>query len=75
MLGADPKQLQTQVHSLLDNAIHKAKAIPQIAIETGAHKATNFNQQATQTVIMPSGDFDGWVSASASVQLAPKVTP
>jgi uncharacterized protein YggE len=34
------------------------------------------NQQATQTVIMPSGDdFDVWVKVSANVPLAPKATP
>jgi predicted secreted protein len=204
MLGADPKQLQTQVRSLVDSAIQKAKAIPQIAIETGAYTAMrqtdprapravpgamimsgngsavpmtlstagdwhaiqllsltttdfvaaaplvgdlendglqlsdmhvsltpealravqgelapqaiavlraqadklaaamdmkierfvnvsvnnsqpenqqsprptiNFNQQPNQTVIMPSGDFDVWVTASANVLLAPRATP
>jgi uncharacterized protein YggE len=35
----------------------------------------DFNQQATQTVIMPSGDFDIWVNVSANVQLSPKATP
>jgi predicted secreted protein len=39
MLGADPKQLQTQVKTLLDGAVQKAKAIPQIAIEAGAYTA------------------------------------
>jgi hypothetical protein len=38
--------------------------------------AINFNQRATQTVIMPSGDdFDVWVKVSANVQLAPKAMP
>jgi predicted secreted protein len=37
MLGADPKQLQTQVQALLASSIQKAKAIPKIAIETGAY--------------------------------------
>ncbi|HEY1503673.1 MAG TPA: SIMPL domain-containing protein [Stellaceae bacterium] len=37
MIGADSKQLQTQVQTLLDSAIQKAKAVPKIAIETGAY--------------------------------------
>jgi predicted secreted protein len=39
MLGTDPKQLQTQVKTLLDGAIQKAKAVPQIAIQSGAYTA------------------------------------
>jgi hypothetical protein len=35
----------------------------------------NFNQPPSQTMIVPSGDLDVWVTASANVLLAPKATP
>jgi predicted secreted protein len=43
--------------------------------QSAPRPAINFNQQAAQTVVLPSSDFDVWVSVSANVQLAPKANP
>jgi predicted secreted protein len=56
MLGADPKQLQIQVKTLLDGAVQKAKAVPQIAIETGAYTALRQADPRTPRAMMMQGN-------------------
>jgi predicted secreted protein len=74
-LRAQATQLATAMDMRIDRFVNISVTNSQPENQQQPRNTINFNQQPNQTMIMPSGDFDVWVTVSANVLLAPKPTP
>jgi uncharacterized protein YggE len=74
-LRAQAEKLATAMDMKIERFVNLSVTNSQPENQMPPRPTIDFNQQATQTVIMPSDDFDVWVKVSANVPLAPKATP